>query len=220
MPKIEVWKCPKTKKVFFGRDEYAEHIVALRKNINEKRAWSRERRLIIERVWYAVENITSPKVLTEYIKKNYHDIMIAHNGASLSVVEVIREMELKDFRFEILRFSENCSNSHNAPRDGVTNWSGRDPNKPTGYPGFYGRIVYETDNEPTGSDKRLKLDSGNLICVDFNRALKYIGVRSGGGGGTRNGQHSYEVTLFLSDFKAMKKAYFHAKLEDRDFINS
>jgi hypothetical protein len=220
MPKIEVWKCPKSGKVFFGRDEYGKHITALRTRLNEERVWKRERSIIRERVWYAIENISSPKVLAEYIKKHFHDIMISYNGASPVVAEVIREIELKEFWFENLNYREHCSNSHNAPRDGVTNWSGRDDDKPTGYPGFSGRVKYVLDNEPNFGDKRLKVGKGNIISIDINNALKYIGVRTGGGGGCRNDASSYEVTLFLSDFRSMKKAYFHAKLEDRDFMES
>jgi hypothetical protein len=215
MPKVIVRKCPKTGKVFFGDDEYAKHIIALRKNLNEERAYKRERELVRERVWYAIDNITSPKVLVEYINKHFHDIVIAYNGANPAVIEAIKEMELSDFRFENMFYREHCSNSHNAPRDGVTNWSG-DQDKPTGYPGFYGRVRYKLRNEPRFNDKRLKLGSGNVINIRVNDALKYIGVRTGGGGG--GSEYSYEVTLFLSDFRAMKKAYFKAKLADEDFV--
>lgn len=221
MPKIEVWKCPKTKKVFFGRDEYAEHIVALRKRLNVERAWKRERALIRERVEYAVANISNTKVLAEYVKKHFHDIMIAWNASNPVIAEVIREMEMTDFHFSNMYYREHCSNSHVAPRDGVTNWGGRDENTPTGYPGFSCRVHYTVKNSPPSSDKRLKLSGGNRICVDVRNALTYIGIRtSGGSTKSTTGESTYGCTIFLSDFRAMKKAYFHAKLEDRDFIEA
>ena len=174
MPKVTVRKCPYTRKVFFGDDEYAEHIIALRKSRNEERVVRRERALIRERVWYAINNISSPKVLAAYVKDHFHDIMIAHNGARPSVVSAIREMEMTDFAFERLHFSENCSNSHVAPRDGVLNWSGRDSDKPTGYPGFSCKVNYTVTGRPKSNDERLKLSSCNTIVLDPNSALKYI----------------------------------------------
>jgi hypothetical protein len=222
MPKVTVRKCPITGKVFFGDDEYAEHIVALRKSRNDARILRRERALIRERVWYALSNISSPKVLAAYINDHFHDIMIAHNGARPCVVEVIREMKMKDFQFERLYFREHCSNSHAAPRDGVTNWSARDHDKPTGYPGFTGRVHYTVTGKPKSGDKRLKIPgSSSTVVIDVTEALKYIGIRTGSGStSSQTGKAAYDATMFLSDFDAMKKAYFHAKLEDRDFIES
>ena len=217
MPKIDVWKCPRTKKVFFGRDEYREHILALRTRVNSERAWRRERALIRERVEYAVANISNPRVLSEYVKKHFHDIMLAWNACNPVIAEVVREMKMTDFKLD-LRYSEHCSNSHVAPRDGVRNWSGRDDSLPTGYPGFTGTVYYTVRNRPNSSDERLKIGS-NRIVLDINRALEYVGIRtSGGSANTISGEAKYGVTLFLSDFRAMKKAYFHAKLEDRDFM--
>ncbi len=220
MPKVEVWKCPKTKKVFFGRDEYREHILALRTRVNAERAWKRERNLIKERVWYAINSISSPRVLAEYVQKHFHDIMIAHNGTTPTIVEVIREMEMTDFRFVNLGYREHCSNTHEAPRDGVQNWS-KDEDKPTGYPGFRGRVEYTVTNRPKSLDERLERGNGSHIVLDINSTLKYIGIKtSNGSTRTDTGKARYDVTLFLSDFRAMKKAYFHAKLEDRDFMEA
>lgn len=217
MPKIEVWKCPRTKKVFFGRDEYREHILAVRTRVNEERAWRRERALIRERVEYAVANISNTRVLSEYVHKHFHDIMLAWNASNPKIAEVIREMEMIDFNLDV-RYSEHCSNSHVAPRDGVTNWSGRNENLPTGYPGFNGSVFYTVKNQPSSSDDRLKLGSTRVV-VDINKALAYVGIRTcGGSANTVSGKAKYGVTLFLSDFRAMKKAYFHAKLEDKEFM--
>lgn len=221
MPKVEVWQCSKTGKVFFGRDEYAEYIVALRKRLNVERAWKRERALIRERVEYAVANISNTKVLAEYVKKHFHDIMIAWNASNPVIAEVIREMEMTDFHFSNMYYREHCSNSHVAPRDGVRNWSARDDSLPTGYPGFSGRVHYTVKNRPSSSDKRLKIGNNGVIVVDINRALEYIGIRtSGGSTKSTTGESTYGCTIFLSDFAAMKKAYFKAKLEDRDFMEA
>ena len=43
MPKVIVRKCPITKTVFFGDDEYAKHIVALRNRKNLERVEKRYR---------------------------------------------------------------------------------------------------------------------------------------------------------------------------------
>jgi len=219
MPKVTVRKCPRTGKVFFGDDEYAKHIVALRNHLNGRRRAKHERKIIRERMWYALSNITSPRVLAEYVTNHMHDIMIVHCGINEAAIAKIREMELIHFEFTSLHFNEHCSNYHKAPRDGVTN-SGRKEGVPTGYPGFYGRISLAYKNAPKFGMECFKLDNGNIVDTDVVRALNRIGIKTGSGGGNPEVNIGYDVTLFLSDFRAMKKAYFHAKLEDRDFVES
>lgn len=96
-----------------------------------------------------------------------------------------------------LHYSNNVSNSHECPRRGVTNWGGRDQNKPTSYPGFKGLITgkYNSDNHTISE-----------YCSSFPRKVKIPGIHSGSGGGGEGG-FSYELKIFLDDFPNFKKEF-------------
>jgi len=91
-----------------------------------------------------------------------------------SVIAVINEKDpVVGFAWDI-KYQKMVSNSHNAPIDGYSNWSGKNTDGEgnlRGYPGFGGRVWIRYANrckDTFGS-------SGN-----FNRSLTYTG--SGGGG--------------------------------------
>ena len=70
------------------------------------------------------------------------------------VIKVIdRKTPVAGFAWDIRR-DTSVSNTHDCPIDGVTNWGGRDQNRPFGYPGWEGRvwIRYKSDKETWGSD--------------------------------------------------------------------
>ena len=70
------------------------------------------------------------------------------------VIKVIdRQTPVAGFVWHI-RHDTSVSNTHDCPIDGVTNWGGRDQNRPFGYPGWEGRvwIRYKSDKETWGSD--------------------------------------------------------------------
>jgi len=46
-----------------------------------------------------------------------------------------------------LRYTDQVSNTHSSPLEGVTNW-GSDDDRPRGYPGFTGRVWIRYDREP------------------------------------------------------------------------
>jgi hypothetical protein len=87
------------------------------------------------------------------------------------------------------------SNSHSAPLDGVTNWGGN-PGKPSGYPGWNGRvwIRYYNPGLSPSSDA-------------FNSTLTYPGTGGGGayGGPWESIEHAYWV-LSCKKHKSIKDA--------------
>lgn len=123
-----------------------------------------------------------------------------------------KDVKLDGFAWDI-QYSDKVSNSHNAPINGTTNWSGRDKDAPTSYPGFSGRvwIRYSKDPDTWGSDP-------------FPHTLTYTGT---GGYGGYNGPWekagsayykkygrktndymyylSWDYRFFLSDFPALEK---------------
>jgi hypothetical protein len=47
-----------------------------------------------------------------------------------------------------IHYEKSVSNTHRAPVHGEINWSGRDPDAPRGYPGFYGRFWIRYAKDP------------------------------------------------------------------------
>ena len=93
-----------------------------------------------------------------------------------------------------VKYSDNVSNSHECPMNGVTNWSRRDPDKPTSYPGFKGNISgkYNADDHTISE-----------YCSSFHRKVKIPGIHSGTGGGGHDG-FRYELKFFIDDFPNLK----------------
>ena len=211
MPKITVRKCPITKKVFFGDDEYAEHIVALRARKTLERINRRNRVASTDRVWDIIENdvCTIPQ-LEQFIKDFLHDIYIAYNGGRPEVNDAVRESALKSFTL-IVGYDECVSNTHDSPRNGVNNFS-CDPDLPRHYPGFVGRLTFDLTNDP---ENHPSMTNGKIrTCMRFTDALGYIGIHTGSGGG--GATISYEVRLFQDDFPGIRRSVFKAKLEDSE----
>ena len=219
MPKINARKCPKTGKLFETDKAYRVHIIGLRKHLNEKRpgkirrreCMQRRKRLMTE-VRDEIAELGDVTLIEKYVKNNCGRIMTAWNGSGDPIIHaLLKNLKMEEFELD-LRFSERVSNTHEKPRGGVTNWGRRNPELPTGYPGWSGNIKYTLNFNPEKSPKR-----GNL-CLDHTNALGWAGIHTGTGGGRGpNGVHQYEfgVTMFLSDFEALKKLYFHDKLANR-----
>ena len=226
MPKINARKCPRTGKLFATDKEYRTHIVGLRKSLNRKRpakiaarkALQRRRDLQAE-VRAELDAIQDIEHLEKYMLENFNRVMIAWNGGSKPAVhELLDQVKMEEFELR-LRFSERVSNTHNCPRSGETNWGGRDPDKARGYPGWSGHLSYTLNMNPEDFEHEFTrtLTSG-ILCLDPNRALGWAGINTGTGGGRGGpGVHKWEygVELYLDDFEALKKLYFHDKLADR-----
>jgi hypothetical protein len=85
------------------------------------------------------------------------------------------------FKWDV-RYNETVSNSHDCPLNGVTNWGNTYPDRPTSYPGFYGRvwIRYQRELDLWGSDP-------------LREGLTYPGT---GGAGTYGGPWEKVSTLY------------------------
>lgn len=112
-----------------------------------------------------------------------------------------------------LRWNEKCSNSHSNPRKGVQNFDTRadyNKGKPTGYPGWRGRININV-RPPMSKHKKDPYMHDGWGSGYFDRTTICTG--SGGGGGTRdkNGEkyinYSYDLTLWAADFPGMYEAH-------------
>ena len=112
-----------------------------------------------------------------------------------------------------LEWNKCVSNSHSCPAGGLTNWGGRTPGAPNGYPGWHGRIQWlvewpkEFDSIYLGSD----LFSRGSFSSGRQRAHTGTG---GGAGGHFNKEFNtwcqrpaYDFTIFASDWPGMTRYY-------------
>ena len=180
------FRCPWTSKVFGTKKAYVSHLKILR----EDRIHHNIRNRIKQKMFEELTNQDSFDKIIEWIETHpefFFDRMI-HNGR---VGWRDRREHLRDkFWIKItlldVYWSESVSNSHSCPRGGVSNWS-RDEDKPTGYPGWSGRIEFQLSHDlGFGSD-----------------VIRNVGIHTGSGGGTRDNRYGYDVKFFASDWPAL-----------------
>jgi hypothetical protein len=85
-----------------------------------------------------------------------------------SKIEGVKKLKVLGFSWDIT-YGE-ASNSHSAPLNGKTNWSGRDKTAPRYYPGWNGRVWIRYDGY-----------SSNAGSEPFERTLTHVGTGGGGG---------------------------------------
>jgi hypothetical protein len=206
MPQVLAWECKHTGKLFKEKAKYLSH---LRKQAAGRLAERRARKMEEQRAQFLIDmgnEVTSFESLEDFIARNWKWFM--NNGHSqrawrTSSDNTIRH-ELVKCSFTRMQWGNHVSNTHSAPRGGVTNWD-RDPLLPAGYPGWTGRVTMQVrvpnNHDGFGSDYFAK-----------------TGVHTGTGGGCgqidgiRN--YSYDVTVFADDFATMKKLKMQALMWD------
>lgn len=148
------------------------------------------------------------------------------NVAECVIATASQHTSVAGFSWKV-RFSESVRNTHSAPQSGVRNFTG-DPDLPTGYPGFSGRVWIRYGDMP----KR----PGYMPGSDpFCRSLTYTGT---GGSGGYNGPwtasysqwhrhknvlspefpepmiYSWDYKFFLADWPELEKIVAQQRLLD------
>lgn len=85
------------------------------------------------------------------------------------------------------------SNSHNCPRNGVSNWCGNRDDLPKSYPGFKVRIYGKLVRPPQHNYR-----------YPYSDALNIVGILTGSGGGG-NDNFNYVGSIFLDDWPGLKE---------------
>jgi uncharacterized C2H2 Zn-finger protein len=192
------FRCPWTNKIFSNKKSYVTHLKVLR----EDRIHRAIRARIQNKIFEELINQDSFENIIEWIETHpeFFFDRIIHNGR---VGWRDRREHLRDkFWIKItyldVSWSESVSNSHNSPRNGVSNW-GRDKDKPTGYPGWGGRIEFQLSHDlGFGSD-----------------VFRNVGIHTGTGGGTRDNRYGYDVKFFASDWPELAKSVLFDILKDK-----
>jgi hypothetical protein len=212
---IQAYKSDADGKIFEDKGKYQAH---LRKLASARRAEKKVEQMEAERELFLamMGQVKSLDELNQFIKTNWNWFWA--NGAQHDFYRWDRKGEAAPFHeyhavtISDLRWSEGMSNSHCSPRKGVQNFDTRadyNKGKPTGYPGWSGRINIHV-KPPMSKHKKNPYMHDGWGSSYFDRTTICTG--GGGGGGTHDKDgdkyisYSYEVKLWAADFPAMYEA--------------
>lgn len=195
------YRCPWTRKVFGTKRDYATHLKNLRQNYMHQRVRETARARKRLDLW----NQPTFQDIINWIEMNPE--FMYDNGVREGWLREGSEKYRDKFWIKItyvdVQWTANASNSHACPRGGVTNWGSREPNKPTGYPGFTGRIEYQLSHDiGFGSD-----------------VVRGLGIHTGTGGGIGENRFGYSVTFFDADWPGLVNSRTMELLADRNWRN-
>jgi hypothetical protein len=178
--------CPFTNKVYATKKQYEKHLENYRKNVIHPTIVSKK----IDSKIAELNNQSSWKNVISWIENNSKYFL---SNGQRNYGPDKRWPNVKDFKITItlldITHLNRVSNSHDAPRNHDTNWSG-DPDKPTGYPGWHGRIEFKLSHEVPGFASTL---------------FESTGIHLGTGGGIFNNRYGYGVTFFDLDWPGIEK---------------
>ena len=184
--KIEAFKCVDTGKLFEFEAEYRAHRTRYLRAQAKTRAKEQARAAAIAEVAALKAEVTEVAQLPGWLLRNYAKLMKASKTIRALPAGKFAEHPPEILNMQLI-FSDLVSNSHSAPKSGVTNWY-RDKALPLGYPGYRGQVTWR-DNKYR-SDQHLAR----------SEMLDLIGVHTGtGGGGT------YECRIYIDDWPNLRQ---------------
>ena len=193
------FQCPWTKKIYGTKRDYVKHLKHLRENYMHSRIRATAVVKKKENLW----NQPTFEDIVAWIEMN-PEFMFDNGlreGWRHYNVEKYRHKFWVKITFLNLNWTNSASNTHSCPRGGVTNWGRREPGKPTGYPGYVGRIEYQMSHDiGFGSD-----------------VMRGLGIHTGTGGGAGDNRFGYDVTFFDADWPGLVANRTMDLLADRDW---
>lgn len=202
---ITAYKSDTDGKIFEDKKRYQAHLrklAAQRRQDNKLQEAERE----FDEFNIRMGQVASIAELEQFIKANWQSFWvngIKNNAWRLRGKPAVMH-ECVDIKFDLVRWKDHISNSWVCPRNGVTNWCNGDKSKPSGYPGWYGRIKIKVRPPLKTHRGKSYLDDGWGSDYFANTV---ICTGSGGGGGSHGTdyvRYEYEVTLWADDFPVMK----------------
>lgn len=182
---IQAYKSDTDGKVFELKKDYTKHLRKLadkRREVKRIEQHRQNRELFLDKMG----QVASFEELEQFIQDNWSFFRLNAQEHNFGRKFKKGDDELLSLTLKINGYNKECSNSHSAPRKGVTNFDRRsehNKDKPTSYPGWRGRITFSvTHSTSFGSNyfERTPICSG-----------------SGGGG---DPHLSYDLQLWASDF--------------------
>jgi len=182
------YSCPWTKRVFRTKRDYVVHLSHLRRTRMHAMIARKRRDMLLEDLRHQIsfDNIIRwIGIHPDFIWRNANPSVPMPEGFGIEIT------------YLDLMHRDHISNSHSAPRGGVTNWGHRGVDRdgkplPTGYPGWDGQIEYRITGEES---------AGGRWGSDFMRC---IGIHTGSGGGTGDRRYGYSVTFWDDDWPSIK----------------
>lgn len=208
---IQAYKSDSDGKLFEDKKKYQAHLrklATIRRSEKKVEKMEAERELFLEKMG----QVKSIDELNQFIKDNWkwfwangaqHDFYRWDRKGEAAPFHEYHEITISDYYWK-----EDLSNSHSCPRKGVQNFDTRseyNKGKPTGYPGWSGRIHIKV-KPPMSKHKKDPYMHDGWGSSYFDRTTICTGG-GGGGGGKDFKSYSYEVKLWAADFPAMYEAH-------------
>jgi len=191
------YRCPWTNEIFGTKRQYVKHL----KELRETRMHRRARMAKFEKVR---AEFNSQKTIEDVIQwiENHPEFFFDAGLRGTFFPSKHKPTDRENFYIKVtglrLRWSDEVSNSHNCPRGGKTNWGRRDPDAPTSYPGWSGRIEYKLRQyNPDGTINKNPPVHGSDV-------FKNTGICTGSGGG--GSSYAYDIILFDADWPELTKS--------------
>lgn len=205
---ITAYKCPDTGKLFEHEEKYQKHRekVLAKLAIQQKveSALKLERTWWEKNFWHSVKSISQLKAAIML----HRDVLAARGlknylSDNLTSRYTLKPTPVVNFSMFSASWSESVSNSHSCPHNGVINWCEKHNNRPTGYPGWHGRLEYQVQSY-LGQENSYPGDSDMWTGTRIHTG-------TGGGGGfnkkTFTQSFGYDIKLWADDWPAMAEAY-------------
>lgn len=208
---ITCYKSDADGKLFEDKKKYQAH---LRKLASARRSEKKVEQMEAERDAFLdlMGQVKSVDELNQFIKDNWrwfwangaqHDFYKwSSNKGKPAEFHEYHEITISD-----LYFKEDLSNSHSSPRKGVQNFDTRadyNKGKPTGYPGWSGRINIKV-KPPMSKHKKDPYMHDGWGSSYFENTTICTGS-GGGGGGKDFKSYSYDIKIWAADFPVMYEA--------------
>lgn len=199
MSQVLVWKSDADGKLFEDKTKYQNH---LRKLAAKRREQKKIEQGKIDREAFLIRmgnEVTGVDSLNQFIKDNWSWFFyngVAHEWSHDK--KTFKFHEYHDVHINVYGWNDNVSNSHCCPRGGVQNWCARDTDKPTGYPGWTGRIIIKVKTATYKYKGGTYMEDGFGGGYFADTPIK-TGT-GGGGGGDDCKEYAYDLKLFASDF--------------------
>lgn len=188
--KATAYMCPFTKTIVNTKKKYIAHL----KQLRESRMHTHARTARLSEKFSELRHQPSFDAVIAWINSHpevMFDNALLYDGSARDS-DFSAQMRAA-YSIKILHLSlvwkPNLSNSHSAPIGKAQNFS-YNANKPTGYPGWEGRITFESSN----------------LRSFYSGLFSRTGINTGSGGGGGNSMLSYDVKFFDDDWPVITRS--------------
>jgi hypothetical protein len=213
---VQAYRSDTDGKLFLEKADYIRHLrklAAVRRKNRMLAQQEREREEFLDRMG----QVASIHELELLIRDNWRWFWLnalQRNSWRVSKSPAPEYHEYVSVSLEHMYWNECVSNSHSCPRQGVENFDRRSEHnrgKPTGYPGWHGRI--EIRVRPPVRKSRGKEYLADGWGSDYFAGTPLKTGTGGGGGkkGTEYVSYGYDLKLFAADFPVMHRLYRQAQ---------